>query len=85
MPNRNLFHTATVMVALAACLPGANGGELAESKNLIAKKFEFSVTRKTDLNYLVYLPKGYESEAGKKWPLMLFLHGAGERGTIRII
>lgn len=69
------------MVALAACLPGATGGEPAGSKNLIAKKFEFSVTRKTDLNYLVYLPKGYESEAGKKWPLMLFLHGAGERGT----
>lgn len=27
--------------------------------------------------YLLFLPEGY-GEAGKKWPLMLFLHGRGE-------
>jgi predicted peptidase len=31
------------------------------------------------LEYLLYLPPGYESQ--KSWPLMLFLHGAGERGS----
>jgi predicted peptidase len=30
------------------------------------------------LNYLLYLPPGYEQE--DSWPLLLFLHGAGERG-----
>lgn len=30
------------------------------------------------LNYLLYLPPGYEKQ--DKWPLVLFLHGAGERG-----
>tara|TARA_R110002111_G_scaffold262875_1_gene342524 strand:+ start:80520 stop:81386 length:867 start_codon:yes stop_codon:yes gene_type:complete len=30
------------------------------------------------MNYLVYLPEDYEQK--EKWPLMLFLHGAGERG-----
>ncbi len=29
--------------------------------------------------YAVFVPKGYSAE--KKWPVMLFLHGAGERGT----
>ncbi|MFB2934567.1 prolyl oligopeptidase family serine peptidase [Aerosakkonemataceae cyanobacterium BLCC-F154] len=29
-------------------------------------------------NYLLFLPKGYETK--EKWPLILFLHGAGERG-----
>ncbi len=29
--------------------------------------------------YLVYLPEGY-GEKGKKWPLVMYLHGAGERG-----
>lgn len=29
-------------------------------------------------DYLVYLPKDYDGE--KKYPLLLFLHGAGERG-----
>ncbi len=31
--------------------------------------------------YFVYLPKGYHSHSGKKWPVMLFLHGNGERGN----
>jgi predicted peptidase len=30
-------------------------------------------------NYLLYLPRGY-GEKEKKWPMILFLHGAGERG-----
>lgn len=32
------------------------------------------------LQYLLYLPKGYNEDLEKKWPLILFLHGAGERG-----
>lgn len=32
------------------------------------------------LKYLVYLPPEYNSSAETKWPLILFLHGAGERG-----
>ncbi|HTE85856.1 MAG TPA: prolyl oligopeptidase family serine peptidase [Dehalococcoidia bacterium] len=31
-------------------------------------------------HYLVFLPAGYETGAGAAWPLMLSLHGAGERG-----
>lgn len=31
-------------------------------------------------NFLVYLPKGYELDAEKQWPVLLFLHGNGERG-----
>jgi len=34
----------------------------------------------TYTNYLLYLPGQYEAEADKQWPLILFLHGAGERG-----
>jgi len=30
------------------------------------------------MKYLLYLPKDYEQKPS--WPLMLFLHGAGERG-----
>jgi predicted peptidase len=31
--------------------------------------------------YLVYLPKGYADNPHQKWPLLLFLHGNGERGN----
>jgi len=30
------------------------------------------------VDYQIYLPKNYEEK--KKWPIILFLHGAGERG-----
>jgi predicted peptidase len=29
----------------------------------------------------VYLPRGYETQTDKKWPVILFLHGNGERGN----
>jgi predicted esterase len=32
-----------------------------------------------DHRYALFLPKGYSAE--KKWPVILFLHGAGERGS----
>ena len=32
-------------------------------------------------NYYVYLPTGYAEDSDKKWPVMLFLHGNGERGN----
>ncbi|MES2095990.1 MAG: alpha/beta hydrolase-fold protein [Pseudomonadota bacterium] len=31
--------------------------------------------------YLVFVPKGYGADATQKWPLVIFLHGSGERGT----
>src|SRR5207247_5709557 len=34
-----------------------------------------------ELGYLLYLPKDYNAKSGRRWPLMLFLQGAGERGT----
>jgi len=32
-----------------------------------------------EMNYLLYLPTDYEKK--ESWPLILFLHGAGERGS----
>lgn len=40
------------------------------------KKHEYLETR-----FLLYLPDGYETSK-KQWPLLLFLHGAGERGDM---
>ncbi len=44
------------------------------------KSFEKEIKVTVKLDYLLYLPKGYD-ESDKKWPLMLFLHGAGESGN----
>ena len=45
------------------------------------KTFQLTESRSYNVNYLLYLPKGYEEKSGEKWPMILFLHGAGERGT----
>ena len=29
---------------------------------------------------LIYLPKDYDAKQSKKWPVLVFLHGSGERG-----
>lgn len=33
------------------------------------------------LPYMLYLPQGYTEQPEEKWPLVIFLHGAGERGS----
>jgi len=42
--------------------------------------FEKDIIIRVHLNYLLHLPKDYEQEEAKSWPLILFLHGAGEIG-----
>ena len=39
------------------------------------------ITKPATASYLLFLPEGYEARGKKQWPLILFLHGAGERGT----
>ena len=39
---------------------------------------KLETTKRATLDYLLYLPKDYAEK--ESWPLMLFLHGAGERG-----
>jgi predicted peptidase len=45
------------------------------------KHFEKEITVRVRLNYLLFLPEGYGKDEAKRWPLILFLHGAGESGN----
>jgi len=45
------------------------------------RKFSKEVTRTVALDYLLFLPKDHAAQPEKRWPLILFLHGAGERGS----
>src|SRR5687768_13718563 len=51
-----------------------------QDKVLTAQLFEYT-PKPVQMNYLLFLPKAYDAKADKKWPVILFLHGAGERGT----
>ena len=45
----------------------------------VAERFEGFKKTPVTMDYLAHLPKGYQ-EGEKKWPLILFLHGAGSVG-----
>ena len=45
-----------------------------------SKTFEKTITKNLNINYLLFLPESYGQEQ-KSWPMILFLHGAGERGS----
>jgi len=38
------------------------------------------VSKPVRVNYYLYLPRGYSTAGEYRWPVLLFLHGAGERG-----
>lgn len=47
--------------------------------NLTSETFSGTSEQPVALRYLLALPDGY-ADSGASWPLVLFLHGAGERG-----
>lgn len=55
-------------------------GVQAEEKTQSGKQgaAELNTTIPVKMDYLIYLPEDYDQK--EKWPLVLFLHGAGERG-----
>jgi len=46
-----------------------------------SQTFKKKISKTISADYLLYLPKGYEAKGKKTWPLVMFLHGAGERGS----
>lgn len=77
---KNLTYTLLfflLFIFTFSCSPGVS--ELITGKN-VAQKFQREVKLTYDVNYLLYLPADYY-KTSRKWPLVLFLHGSGERGT----
>ncbi|MCK9208356.1 MAG: prolyl oligopeptidase family serine peptidase [Salinivirgaceae bacterium] len=43
-------------------------------------QFKQQINGSFQLQYLVYLPQNYQPQGNEKYPMLLFLHGSGERG-----
>jgi predicted peptidase len=70
---------ARIVLAFAACAVAAQAGD-APSSPQQARHFEQRISTVAKLDYLLSLPGGYE-KSRTNWPLVLFLHGAGESGS----
>ena len=71
----------TLMAGVTACALAAgteDGPMKPNTDSQRAMKLQRPVVMK--IGYLLYLPKDY-GKTQDKWPLMIFLHGAGERGS----
>ena len=71
--------TCIALAALTGCstIPKESPGQTMQTSQQFRKK----ITRTIQLDYLLHLPEGYDKGGTNQWPLMLFLHGAGERGN----
>lgn len=74
--SRRLLVLASALVAPfgAACRSAAPPA--GQSAHL----FEATVSRRVSYRYLLYVPKAWSADTTRRWPLLLFLHGSGERG-----
>lgn len=66
-----------IVMLLISCTSSTHGPEVKTGQYPQSLENEMKKTVKTD--YLLYVPEEYLTSE-KEWPLMLFLHGAGERG-----
>jgi predicted peptidase len=83
---RNLLLLTVLAVIVSGCC-GTRGKALHLGKRvkpvpgkLPAYRFTHTTTKTETYNFLVHLPPRYHSATKHKYPLILFLHGSGERG-----
>ena len=70
-------HVASILLTAVMCLSMCINAATAEDSAQTAE--QLSTTVKVEMGYLLSLPEGYKTQ--EKWPLLLFLHGSGERGA----
>lgn len=68
------------LLVVMVCGTLTMNAQSADKPNQAAKSFSRTVTVEEKLNYLLFLPKDYDPARAEGWPMILFLHGAGERG-----
>lgn len=73
---KSLLSSAAWPAVLIACVPLIAAAQIENPLQEVT--FSVTVQNAVSGQYLVYLPDGYED--GEAWPLVVFLHGAGERG-----
>jgi predicted peptidase len=77
--GRLLFLLGFLLFITAGCNPKQYSGKAPAGQT--PQRFEKEIVRKLSANYLLFLPDSYYTDQEKLWPMILFLHGSGERGN----
>ncbi|HEU5075578.1 MAG TPA: PHB depolymerase family esterase [Polyangiaceae bacterium] len=63
--------------------PSASAPEPHAAPARLTRRAYQSAATGAERDYFVYLPAGYDSEPASSWPLLVVLHGDGERGNAK--
>ena len=81
-------NVSIVLLGFAALLPlsFARGDDQRDKKaeakpRQAGQKLEKEIKVAVKADYLLFLPEEYGKDPAKKWPVIMFLHGSGERGS----
>ena len=82
--NKRTVFTALILVTVMSTIGCVSHGTRGHNQNATlsgqhAQSFSTEIHKKVQLDYLLYLPEQYQTSK-ETFPLILFLHGAGERG-----
>jgi len=82
---RRLLSIVVALAIFASCMSIAFAADSPSAGKQVEQSTTVKVPgengeRDVTLRYWLYLPEGYDTRPNEKWPLVLFLHGAGERG-----
>jgi len=75
-----MCRTMLVLLALLTLSSPPVSAQPASEPQLLRTRYDSAATGKAR-EYYVFLPRGYGDDPAKTWPMILFLHGAGERGN----
>jgi predicted peptidase len=79
VPSVNAMGKLTLWLALMGAAQGL-ASDLAKGSEMKAMKLDRTETIHVECRYWLGLPPEYDTEPNHRWPLLVFLHGAGERG-----
>lgn len=71
----------TFLLAFSITIISCAKKEVPISEEQLLRISYISKTDNTERDYFLYLPRGYDQNADKQWPVLMFLHGDGERGN----
>jgi len=72
---------ALASIVLVSCLSCSRDSSTTKEKPMTPQlPTGEQVVQKAGYPFWIFLPEGYDPQ-GKSWPMILFLHGAGERGS----
>jgi dienelactone hydrolase len=75
------FHAFQLSALLACLFFFSNSPTMAQTNppQLLRAPYQSTVDN-LERDYFLYLPKGYTQKTASKWPVLIFLHGDGQRG-----